>query len=113
MSAQWLNLDWSDWSPIEAVVSGTRGVYRVRRPGADDLPYIGEGLIRRRLVSHLRKTMQAAHRRGEFFDAPERLEAPYVVMDRLLDHQLLEIECDLIASHLLLVGRPPPAQFLG
>lgn len=43
----------------------------------------------------------------------ERLECSLVVNERWLPHQRLELECDLIGSHLLVTGTVPPAQFIG
>jgi hypothetical protein len=42
-----------------------------------------------------------------------RLECSWVLNDGWLSHQRLELECDLIDSHLLVMGGIPPGQFIG
>jgi hypothetical protein len=41
------------------------------------------------------------------------LECSWILNDGWEDHQLLELETDLIAAHILVTSRVPLAQFLG
>ena len=50
--------------------------------------------------------------RARSFAAELSLEASWVAGEWLA-HQPLELEVDLIAAHLLAIGRVPAAQFLG
>jgi hypothetical protein len=87
-----------------------RGLYRLRRPGADELLYVGQGQIRPRVRGHLAKaagdSRQAQHFEGE-------VEVSWVSLAGLAVSNLLEHENDLIAAHVLTCARPPLAQFLG
>ncbi|ADL45404.1 hypothetical protein Micau_1854 [Micromonospora aurantiaca ATCC 27029] len=110
MACDWAQLPWSSWSsgPVaEAVV----GVYRIRRPGQARLVYIGQGLIRARLAAHAAKSQLEGHRQRTAFSQP--LESSWARLPGCSPTQLLEIECDLIASHALTTGFAPEAQFLG
>ena len=109
-SADWAGLDWSAWGPIHAAHDGT-GLYRLRQVGAEGLAYVGQGKVRQRLRAHQAKASVPDHRQSEFLAG--ELEASWVDHHELTSQQLMEIECDLIASHVLTVGVPPSAQFLG
>ncbi|WP_157547401.1 hypothetical protein [Micromonospora aurantiaca (nom. illeg.)] len=87
------------------------GVYRIRRPGQARLVYIGQGLIRARLAAHAAKSQLEGHRQRTAFSQP--LESSWARLPGCSPTQLLEIECDLIASHALTTGFAPEAQFLG
>jgi hypothetical protein len=41
------------------------------------------------------------------------LECSWVLNDEWMSHQRLELECDLLGSHLLVRSIVPPAQFIG
>lgn len=113
MSRDWIGLQWSQWRPISSTDASPDkgGVYRIGRSQENHLTYIGQGRIRSRLLAHQRKaTSKTGGGRGF---AQEGMMASWVALERLERAQLLEIENDLIASHLLTQGRSPSAQFLG
>jgi hypothetical protein len=115
--ADWCGHRWSPW--VRMGEAGSRapasaaGLYRVRVPDAGKLLYIGQGVIAKRLRAHRRKIGVVDERQGPIFGATEALDISWVVNDRWLPHQRLELENDLIAAHVLTVGSPPAAQFLG
>ena len=53
------------------------------------------------------------HRQAFAFADPTDVELSFVRRDDLEKHQLLEMENDLIAAHIVEVGEVPAAQFLG
>jgi hypothetical protein len=65
------------------------------------------------LRQHLAKTKSFNHPQGTIFASAKQLMASWVRNDAWLDHQRLELETDLIAAHILITRRVPPAQFLG
>ena len=87
------------------------GVYRIRQPGQTRLVYIGQGLIRARLAAHAAKSQLEGHRQRAAFS--QALESSWAGLPGCSPTQLLEIECDLIASPALATGFAPEAQFLG
>jgi len=87
------------------------GLYRIRGIADGGLLYVGQGKIAHRPRSHVRKVRRVGDRQGEVFAAAP-LEATGVAGEWLA-HQRLELEVDLIATHLLATGRIPAAQFLG
>lgn len=109
-SASWLGLEWRGFttSPPQ---SGAVGVYRALRQEESSLVYVGQGRIADRIKSHLAKGLNPAHRQYDYFAGD--LVWDWVELSRTQSTQLLEIENDLIASHVLLHGHPPSAQFLG
>jgi hypothetical protein len=104
---QWHGLDWSR----ESFAAGSTGVYRAMRSGDDGLIYVGKGRIKDRIKSHLNKGNDPEHRQHRFFAVA--LDWQFVDLPNMHPTQLLEIENDLIASHVLAHGHPPKAQFLG
>jgi hypothetical protein len=112
-----LGLDWSGWVAVDRVLddlSGDEvGLYLLRRRGADELLYVGEGRIRDRVTAHLAKGKKPEHPQAFAFADPAGVEASFIPRDDLLKHQLLEVENDLIAAHVIRVGVGPVAQFLG
>jgi hypothetical protein len=109
-------LDWDDWRPLrgagtDRALPTSAGLYRVRRPAADSLTYIGQGQVGGRVRSHLAKAQQAGHAQQTAFTGP--LELSWVDLADLPRRTLLEYENDLIAGHVLTHGRQPVAQFLG
>ncbi|MBQ1030380.1 hypothetical protein KBX26_10265 [Micromonospora sp. C97] len=106
----WAQLPWSSWIS-RPVAEPMVGVYRIRRPGQARLAYIGQGLIRARLAAHAAKGQRGGHRQRAAFSQP--LESSWAGLPGCSPTQLLEIECDLIASHALTSGIAPEAQFLG
>ena len=111
-SGEWVNWPWSRWIPAPKISLETpgRGLYRLRRPGASELLYVGQGEIKPRVSAHLAKAAgdgrQAQHFAGE-------TQVSWVSLPGLATTNLLEHENDLIAAHVLTCGRPPSAQFLG
>jgi len=108
-SPAWAGLAWSPWNSLDDAAA-VRGVYRIRQHDAGELVYVGQGNIRARLRAHLAKSMNPTHpQSAAFTDA----EASWVPIPQASPEQLLEAECDLIASHVLHVGQAPVAQFRG
>ena len=69
--------------------------------------------MRQRVAAHLRKMALVADEQGRLFRAADTVEVSWVIDDRWASHQRLELETDLIAAHVLRLGQPPSAQFLG
>jgi hypothetical protein len=113
-SPDWCGHAWSDWQRVDAVrVPVGEGLYRLRRQGQEGLLYVGQGKVGDRLAAHRAKCARAGHRQGVIFGSPAHLECSWVLNSAWLAHQRLELETDLLASHLLVAGAVPPAQFLG
>jgi len=107
----WLGLAWSAWAPPDAVALPTGvGLYRIRRQDSRELLYVGQGRIRGRIRSHLAKAAVEDHRQALHFSMP--LDLSWVELE-LSKRPLLEVENDAIASHRLVAGVAPLAQFLG
>ena len=98
---------------INTVSAEALGLYRIRHAGTSQLLYIGEGGITGRLAAHLQKTRNPTHLQGAIFSPASALECSWVVNNTWAKHERLELENDLIASHLLMTGAVPAAQFLG
>ncbi|MFM7252953.1 MAG: hypothetical protein ACKO27_07790 [Ilumatobacteraceae bacterium] len=110
-AANWLGLEWSAWMPIDDVChSTTTGMYRLRRPGADHLLYVGQGRVSDRIRAHRAKRHIEGHRQAAHFGGD--VEASWAALN-VCARALLEIENDTIASHRLTCGSAPIAQFLG
>jgi hypothetical protein len=110
-SAAWLGLAWSDWSSIDTAAASTgNGLYRLRSPGSDELLYVGQGRIGHRTRAHVAKRDVVGHRQAGHFAG--ELEASWVELD-VDPRVLLEFENDGIASHRLVRGSAPLAQFIG
>jgi hypothetical protein len=113
LDSNWGNLEWSDWEefpkalPPKSVV----GIYRIRRPEAKMLSYIGQGRILARLKAHSLKHEINDHAQSQEF-APGFLTS-WVSLEVIHARQLLELEDDLIASHYLAFNTCPTAQFIG
>ncbi len=114
---EWCGQRWSPWVPLSAVTSqigtGAVGLYRIRSEGSTQLLYIGQGRVRARLCAHGQKVLAADHVQGQIFAGASRLECSCVLSESWLPHQLLELENDLIAAHIVATGAVPAAQFLG
>jgi hypothetical protein len=107
---------WSPWVPLMDIAAHRphgSGLYRIRGRETVPLLYIGQGIITSRLLAHLVKTRIPGHAQGQLFAAAAPLECSWVVNDEWLPHQRLELENDLIASNLLVIGEIPIAQFQG
>jgi hypothetical protein len=88
------------------------GLYRIRVSGESGLVYIGEGSVEARLISHRMKGSSKTHRQANAFSA-QQLECSWTLNSGWHRHQRQELETDLIAAHVLALGLPPVAQFLG
>jgi hypothetical protein len=112
-----LGLDWSGWVSVDRVLgdlSGSEvGLYLLRRRGAGELLYVGEGKIRDRVHAHMKKGRTPDHPQAFAFADPAEVEVSFIQRGDLTKHQLLEVENDLIAAHVVRVGVGPVAQFLG
>ena len=106
----WGGLAWSGWTALDQTPAVV-GVYRVRQPEEATLAYVGQGAVRARLRSHLAKGKNVDHRQWAGFRGSA--EASWFSAAGLTSQQLLEMECDLIASHVLHTGVAPAVQFLG
>jgi len=106
-SSRWLGFNWFEQSPPMTSV----GVYRCLRSGGEGLVYIGQGRIADRIKGHQAKTRIPEHSQAGFFSGDLTWE--WAELGDAHRTQLLEIENDLIASHVLVCGRPPEAQFQG
>jgi hypothetical protein len=109
--------DWSTWQSAETALANISksdiGLYILRRKATDELVYVGEGKIRDRVSAHLKKGHQKDHPQAFAFADPSTIELSFTLLPEFAKHQLLEIENDLIAAHLLQHGEVPAAQFIG
>jgi hypothetical protein len=115
-SSRWGGHDWSPWILLEELAAHRpqgSGLYRIRGWERGSLMYIGQGRIAPRLLAHPAKTRVHEHPQGRLFATSAPLECSWVLNDGWLSHQRLELENDLIASHLLATGAIPVAQFRG
>ena len=112
-----LGLNWSVWASmvrgLDDLTGNEVGLYLLRRHGADKLLYIGEGKIRDRVSAHMKKSLKPIHRQTSAFAEPSEVELSFIRRDDIAKHQLLEMENDLIAAHIVQTGEAPAAQFLG
>ncbi len=115
-TAGWGGHRWSAWEEITSCVRkarGASGLYRIRAAGGSGLLYVGEGAISDRLREHLKKRTIPEHAQGKIFREAGTLEVSCVVNAHWKKNQLVELENDLIAAHVLVKGAPPLAQFTG
>ena len=87
------------------------GLYRSIRLDGEGLVYVGQGRIAARVNSHVAKGEDPDHSQHRFFAG--NLTWDWVDLPEIDRTQLLELENDLIASHVRVCGRTPSAQFLG
>ncbi|MCP3104355.1 hypothetical protein LZ198_36375 [Myxococcus sp. K15C18031901] len=113
----WGGHAWTPWTPVTRLAAtlepGVPGLYRIRASTQRGLVYVGEGDVSERVAAHLAKARKRGHRQATAFRALERLEVSWVLDGTWRKHQRLELENDLLASHLLVMGGCPAAQFLG
>jgi hypothetical protein len=112
----WGGHEWIPWIPLTDIAAYRpqgSGLYRIRGRETVSLLYIGQGIITSRLLAHLPNTGIPGHPQGQLFAAAGPLECSWVVRDKWLPHQRLELENDLIASNLLVTDDIPVAQFQG
>ncbi len=116
-SQSWCGHNWSEWVMLSdaryRITSNTVGLYRIRGDRDDTLLYIGQGVLPSRPMAHLAKITKVGHAQGEIFAAQQRLEVSWVAAPERAAHQLLELENDLIAAHVLHLNSAPTAQFKG
>jgi hypothetical protein len=112
-SSGWMSWAWSPWTPILNARAALAGIslYRIRCHGLSGLVYVGQGRVRARLRDHLIKAAKEDHRQARYFTGD--IEASWVELADMTELNRLEHENDLIGAHVLAVGRPPTAQFLG
>jgi hypothetical protein len=105
-AADWLGLAWRD-TDIDPPGRRDVGVYRITTRTHGPLDYLGQGLVASRWRSHADGwvTDLAAERT----DVTAWGWVPLEIGAR----QLLELENDLIASHMVIFVRPPLVQFGG
>jgi len=108
-SADWMGLDWreADRSPPGR---DDVGVYRIGASLHGELDYIGQGLIAARGSAHATSWLTELAAEGSA-GRPDRMW-DWVGLD-LTARQLLEVENDLIAGHVVVFARPPRVQFGG
>jgi hypothetical protein len=80
-------------------------------PDETALVYLGQGAVRARRRSHLAKGNMADHR--QWAGLRGSAASSWFSAAELTSQQLLEMACDLIASHVLHVGVSPAVQFVG
>ncbi len=103
-AADWLGLAWRS-AELDAPGRSDVGVYRIGTGSRGPFDYLGQGLIASRWRSHAETWAGdlAAERSDESVLAWVPLELGL--------RQLLEVENDLIASHVVIFARPPVVQF--
>lgn len=115
-AADWCGHTWSPWTSLKNVPSrsASNGLYRLRASEGptSDLIYIGQGKVFSRLRQHA-KTAMTDSLQGLAFAAGQPLQTSWVLNDDWAASQLLELENDLIAAHVLHSGKPPAGQFIG
>ena len=101
-AADWLGLAWRA-AEVEPPGREDVGVYRIGTGGVGPLDYLGQGAIAARWRSHAGGwALDLAAEDGGVWD--------WVGLS-LGSRQLLEVENDLIASHMVVFARPPRVQF--
>ena len=104
--ADWMGLAWRS-ADVASPERDDVGVYRIVGSPWGRLDYLGQGLITARWRTH---AAGWAHELA----AEGGVRAPYGwAVLALAPRQLLEVENDLIASHMTVFGRPPRVQFGG
>ncbi len=116
IESNWCGHRWTDWKALEKykeLKPSEIGLYRVIDLKNKELFYIGEGKIRSRLESLVKKTHIPGHSQGELLNKADEICFSYVVNATWKKHQRLELENDLIAAHVLYHSKVPTVQFLG
>jgi hypothetical protein len=111
---RWCGYHWSPWQPQTEPMHAPQqpGLYRIR--GRDNrIVYIGQGLVRSRLVAHWQSANAAMNPHGQALAAAQPLTCSWVTNADWRNHQRLELENDLIAAWVLTHGTAPSAQFFG
>jgi hypothetical protein len=102
----WMGLSWSGKKPLDGRTIGTippsAGLYILFEEGNEDLIYIGQSKnCAKRLISH---TMR-------FQDLTDILFSYYIAEKPLLQHNLKELENDLIGNYFEVYRKAPKYQF--
>jgi len=105
-AADWLGLSWRS-AALDAPGRSDVGVYRIGAGSRGPLNYLGQGLIASRWRSH--EDGWVTDLAAERTDVTAWGWVPLEIGAR----QLLEVENDLIASHMVIFARPPLVQFGG
>ena len=117
IESSWCGLCWSEWSSLENTLAEIKdksiGLYRIKKKNESVLLYIGQGFIKDRLKNHSIKHNISGHNQSEIFSPIDELEFSWVTIDTKFSHHLLELENDLIASHILMTKQIPAGQFIG
>ncbi|SVA46481.1 uncharacterized protein METZ01_LOCUS99335 [marine metagenome] len=106
----WLGYQWTSAAETPPSANSV-GLYRAMRLDGEGLVYVGQGRISARVKSHVAKGEDPGHSQHRFFVAD--LTWDWVDFPEIDRTQLLELENDLIASHVSVYGCIPRAQFLG
>jgi hypothetical protein len=104
--ADWMGLAWRT-ADVASPGRDDVGVYRIVSSPWGRLDYLGQGLIAARWRTHA-----AGWAHGLAAEGGVRAPSGWAVLG-LAPRQLLEVENDLIASHMTVFGRPPRVQFGG
>ena len=104
--ADWMGLAWRS-ADVSSPGRDDVGVYRIVSSPWGGLDYLGQGLIVARLRTHASSWAHDLAAEGGL-----RAPSGWAVLV-LAPRQLLEVETDLIASHMAVFGSPPRVQFGG
>jgi len=104
--ATWMGLSWSDLVPLARKTPTTPhrpGLYKILDGAYGDLLYVGQSRsLYERIEAHARKKW-----------TPYTPHISYCVLDEaILDHNLLELETDLLGGYFAQYMQPPKAQYL-
>ena len=108
LEENWMGLGWSRLESLNnknvKEIPNEAGLYKIANLAHNDLMYIGQTkYLANRLTSHFKR-----------FRKKEELNFSYSIMPRFTkDHELKEIENDLIASYYAQAKKPPAYQFSG
>ena len=111
-----LKMSWSKWKKVENLssLSGSEyGLYILKDINKFNFLYVGEGKIKDRITTHLKKGFKEEHSQYEFFKNTKDITFSFFIDNRLKKFQRLEFETDLIGCHLKKFQSIPEAQFLG
>ncbi len=109
-AGSWLGHQWTSAAETSPSANSV-GLYRAMRLDGAGLVYVGQGRISTRVKSHVAKGEDPDHSQHQFFAGD--LTWDWVDLPEIGKTQLLELENDLIASHVRVHDRTPDAQFLG
>lgn len=101
LGTRWAGYDWSDWCPARGAAKGmgrTQGLYRLRKSDAEELYFIGYGLL--------------AHALSEAGRSDPRMEFSSV-SGIWEEHQMRELRADALALYLRQRNSLPLAQYGG